>query len=46
MVDIFNSSFFQDIENTWSNDPLRECSRQCGKIDILSEQFTREPQKS
>jgi MoaA/NifB/PqqE/SkfB family radical SAM enzyme len=36
---IFNSNYFSMIEETWSNNPLKECSRQCGKFDKLGAQF-------
>jgi len=36
---IFNSNYFNNIENTWVNKPLIECSKQCGKFDKLGEQF-------
>jgi hypothetical protein len=39
LQEIFDSSFFNDIENTWVNDPLRQCRRQCGKVDKFNEQF-------
>jgi MoaA/NifB/PqqE/SkfB family radical SAM enzyme len=35
---IFESGFFSRIEDTWDQ-PLIECSRQCGKFDKLGEQF-------
>ena len=37
--EIFNSTYFTDVENTWSCDPLKECARQCGKFDKLRAQF-------
>jgi sulfatase maturation enzyme AslB (radical SAM superfamily) len=37
--DVFNSTYFNDIENTWKIEPLLECSRQCGDFDKLKEQF-------
>lgn len=39
LENIFNTDYFQQIENTWINNPLRECSKQCGKIDKFNEQF-------
>lgn len=36
---IFNSKYFDQIESTWTNKPLLECSKQCGKFDKLGEQF-------
>lgn len=28
-----------DIKNTWSASPLKECAKQCGKVDRFNEQF-------
>jgi MoaA/NifB/PqqE/SkfB family radical SAM enzyme len=39
LEEIFNSGYFDKIESTWANKPLRECSRQCGSFDKLGEQF-------
>jgi len=39
LEDIFDSGFFDAIESTWSSNPLRECSKQCGEIDRFNEQF-------
>ncbi len=39
LENIFDSGFFNKIKNTWNNDPLIECSKQCGKFDKLGEQF-------
>ena len=39
LKEIFDSNFFQDIENTWEITPLRECSRLCGEFDKLGAQF-------
>ena len=36
---IFDSNFFNDIEKTWSNNCLAECSKQCGSFDKLGAQF-------
>lgn len=36
---IFDSEFFIKIEQSWTTDPLRACSRQCGKVDKFNEQF-------
>lgn len=36
---IFDSGFFKEISDTWSCNPVRECSKQCGKIDRFNEQF-------
>jgi len=37
--DIFSSDYFKSIEKTWADDPLLECSKQCGSFDKLQEQF-------
>jgi MoaA/NifB/PqqE/SkfB family radical SAM enzyme len=37
--EIFNSSLFTSIENSWNGRPLKECSKQCGQIDRFGEQF-------
>lgn len=39
LEEIFASDYFRDIERTWSCDPLRQCNKQCGKVDKLNEQF-------
>jgi len=39
LKDIFDSDFFNKIADTWDTDPLIECSKQCGSIDKLNEQF-------
>ena len=39
LEDIFNSGYFDAIENTWEDSPLIECSKQCGKFDKLGVQF-------
>ncbi len=39
LLDIFESGYFQTIENTWAIKPLRECSKQCGSFDKLGAQF-------
>lgn len=39
LKEIFASDFFTKIEQTWTTDPLRACSRQCGKVDKFNEQF-------
>lgn len=39
LQEIFDSGFFKEIENTWSCNPIRECSKQCGTIDRFNEQF-------
>ncbi len=37
--EIFESKYFDKVEQTWSDSPLKECSRQCGKFDKLGAQF-------
>ena len=39
LTDIFNSEFFNNIEKTWTSNPLRSCVRQCGSVDKFNEQF-------
>jgi MoaA/NifB/PqqE/SkfB family radical SAM enzyme len=39
LLTIFNLGYFKQIEDTWSNQPLIECSKQCGKFDKLGAQF-------
>lgn len=39
LKEIFESNYFRDIEATWNNTPLQECSKQCGKFDKLGAQF-------
>lgn len=39
MESIFDSGYFEMISDTWSKDPLHECSRQCGSFDKFGEQF-------
>lgn len=39
LSEIFNSDFLSSISDTWGSNPLRECSKQCGKIDKFNEQF-------
>jgi len=39
LKEIFASSFFNKIEDTWTEKPLIECSKQCGAFDKLGEQF-------
>lgn len=37
--EIFETDFFNSIEKSWSNEPLIQCNKQCGKIDKFNEQF-------
>jgi MoaA/NifB/PqqE/SkfB family radical SAM enzyme len=39
LTEIFDSDFFTLIEQSWIDSPLRQCSRQCGKVDKFNEQF-------
>lgn len=39
LKEIFESKFFEKVENTWKINPLKECSKQCGSFDKLREQF-------
>lgn len=39
LIEIFESKFFEKIENTWNNGPLQECSKQCGVFDKSGAQF-------
>jgi len=39
LEDMFNSNYFNLIEQTWDKEPLLECSKQCGKFDKLNAQF-------
>lgn len=39
LEEIFNSGYFNEIEQTWESSPLKECSKQCGKVNKLQEQF-------
>ena len=37
--EIFNSTYFTDVEDTWNNDCLETCKKQCGKFDKLGAQY-------
>jgi hypothetical protein len=39
LEEIFSNNHFSKISETWKKDPLKECSRQCGKVDRFNEQF-------
>lgn len=39
LVEIFNSGYFDKIAETWKNNSLAECSKQCGNFDKLGAQF-------
>lgn len=40
--EIFNSEYFVKIANTWVDDPLLECSKQCGSFDKSGAQFVQD----
>jgi len=37
--EIFDSGYFNQIEESWSTCGIKECSKQCGKFDKLGAQF-------
>jgi hypothetical protein len=39
MQEIFDSGFFNTIESSWNDNPLKECTKQCGAFDKLGAQF-------
>ena len=39
MEEIFSSGYFDKIENTWADDPVYECAKQCGNFDKSGAQF-------
>ena len=39
LLEIFEEDYFTKIENTWTDKPLQECSKQCGIFDKLGAQF-------
>ena len=39
LEEIFRSGYFNEIETTWTDVPLKECSKQCGSFDRLGEQY-------
>jgi MoaA/NifB/PqqE/SkfB family radical SAM enzyme len=39
LYEIFDSGYFNQIENSWNTCGLKECSKQCGKFDKLGAQF-------
>ena len=41
LSEIFNSGYFDKIAETWNNNPLMECSKQCGNFDRSGAQFER-----
>lgn len=41
LEEIFNTKFFNQVENTWSCSPLKQCSKQCGSFDKLNAQYER-----
>ena len=38
--EIFQQNVFDNIKQTWNDDPVRECKRQCGAVDKFNEQFS------
>ena len=39
LYEIFDSTYFKDVEDTWSSNCLETCKKQCGKFDRLGAQF-------
>jgi MoaA/NifB/PqqE/SkfB family radical SAM enzyme len=39
LEEIFDSGFFNRIAETWNDNPLAECSKQCGNFDKCGAQF-------
>jgi sulfatase maturation enzyme AslB (radical SAM superfamily) len=39
LEDIFNSHYFEDIQQTWGSTIATECTKQCGSFDKLGAQF-------
>lgn len=39
LKEIFESKYFDKIEETWTNTPLKQCAKQCGEVDKSGEQF-------
>ena len=39
LSEIFDSGYFDKIAETWNNNPLIECSKQCGNFDKSGAQF-------
>jgi len=39
LEEIFDSGYFEEIENSWTTCGIKECSKQCGKFDKLVAQF-------
>ena len=39
LKEIFDSGYFDKVEETWTDTPLRKCSKECGKINKFKEQF-------
>lgn len=40
LEEIFDSNYFNQIEDTWDSDPLKVCAKECGKLDRSGVQFT------
>lgn len=39
LQEIFDNSYFKDIENTWQCSPLKECAKQCGSFKKFEAQY-------
>ena len=39
LEEIFSNGFFEKISDTWNQNPLAECSKQCGNFDKCGAQF-------
>lgn len=39
LEEVFDSQYFNKIQDTWRCSPLKECSKQCGSYDRFNEQF-------
>jgi MoaA/NifB/PqqE/SkfB family radical SAM enzyme len=39
LEEIFNNDYFNSIKNTWSCNPLKECSKQCGSFKKFEAQY-------
>lgn len=39
LEEIFNSHYFEDIQQTWAPSIITECTKQCGSFDKSGEQF-------
>jgi hypothetical protein len=39
LIEIFDSGYFDKIEQTWSTKPLKVCTKNCGKFNVYYEQY-------